>query len=242
MKHLDAEHFNLMYRLLERTENFIEVFERAETKMMTWRHEISQQAIAQQTQLETLKGEMDKMQKIIAEAGLDSFRIAAEETVSQTDDYLNSLKNTEQQLLRQIHGHRAELTRITQHAMTRITQKTSQAIELLEEKLSSQAPEPFPPVMLEQIPKDAEPEEKEVCLENTATDIPQRKSSEWRSATLTLVTSLITVIVFGLYTNNEYPWEMHQQAINERDAGKILLNAWPTLTYHEKHKILHHEP
>jgi hypothetical protein len=50
------------------------------------------------------------------------------------------------------------------------------------------------------------------------------------------------VIVFGLYTNNEYPWEMHQQALNERDAGKILLNAWPTLTYHEKNKILYHQP
>ncbi len=241
MKHLDAEHLTLLNTLLSRTEEFIEFFDRAETKMNTWRHEITQQATCQQTQFTSLKAELDRMESILSETGLNNFRIAAEETVSQDGEYLDSLKNTEQQLLRQIHGHRAELTRITQHAITQISHTTTQAVSVIEEKLAEHFPAPAPHIM--HFPTESAVEEiiqpvDEPMNQETA----PLKYGEWRSVTLTLVTTLLTAIIFGMYTSDEYPWEMHQQATSERGAGKVLLNAWPSLTQDEKTKILYRAP
>lgn len=213
---------------------FITLFEIAETKMAEWRHEITQQANAQQEQLNDFKIELDRMQHVISEAGLECFRSMAEETISQSDDYLHGLKNIEQQLLRQIHDHRAELTRITQHAMTRISQKASQTAHILDEKLSQQDAIQFNQLAHHHFEKRKAPS---VTLMKQREKITTRYI-KWQSITLTFVTSLVTALVFGLYTTDELPWEMHQQATSERGAGKVLMSAWPSLTHQEKNKIL----
>lgn len=238
MKHLDAEHLTLLNTVLSRTEEFIDFFDRAETKMTTWRHEIAQQAHFQQEKLQEFKGEIERVELMITQANADDFHIAAEDTTARDSAYLDSLKHTEQQLLRQIHGHRAELTRITQHAMTQISQTTAQAVSVIEEKLSIHLSSSVPNMMpfsnqslVDNIGDHAD--------ESIQEDAPFSKPREWRSVALTLVTTVITAVIFGMYTSNEYPWEIHQQAISERGAGKVLMNAWPSLTHEEKNKILY---
>ncbi len=234
MKHMDRKDFTPLMTLLDRIDEFNVFFEQTATTMSEWRQEITQQASSQQAQLNAVKAELDRMQQVISDAGLECFRLAAEETVSQGTDYLQGLKNTEQQLLRQIHDHRAELTRISQHAMTLITKKTSQVTSFIDKQLSQQNDILLKPIMHQQM--------KDICppiAENPLTEAPNLKHVEWRAVSLTLVSSLITALIFGLYVSGEYPWEMHQQATSERGAGKALLNAWPTLTHHEKNKILY---
>ena len=234
MKHQNDVNLTAHHTLQEHTKEFITLFETAETKMTQWRQEITQQANTQQEQLNDFKAELDRMQNVISEAGLQCFRTMAEETISQSDDYLHGLKDIEQQLLRQIHDHRAELTRITQHAMTRITQKTSQASNVLDEKLSHQDAIQFNQLAHRSFEKRKPTTPCPMKPTNNSTS----KDRTWQPVSLTLVTTLVTVLVFGLYTNDEYPWEMHQQATSERGAGKVLINAWPSLTHHEKNKIL----
>jgi hypothetical protein len=239
MKQQDVEHINLLNTLLARTNEFIEFFNHAEAKMIKWRHEITQQATLQQQQLNLLQTELEQMQTFISESGLNCFRSAAEETASQSDEYLQSLKSTEQQLLRQIHGHRAEITRITQHALSQITQQTTHAVTQLNEKLSLSTA-----AQITCNPHTFEVTTKSEELSQTGTPelvLPNRVHS-WRAISLTMVTSILTALIFGLYTTDEYPWEMHQQAHNERGAGKMLLSAWPTLTHQEKRKILYRVP
>ena len=241
MKQMDAEQLKQLNTLLTRTQEFIDFFNCAEVKMIKWRHEITQQANCQQEQLNHLKVELDRMQEVISETGIECFRTVAEETVSQSNDYLHSLKNTEQGLLRLIEGHRAEITRLTQHAITKITQKTTQAVNTIDSKVSTTN---TLPIVNQFIEKTVEP------IEDTAEPIPKimdkkdphLKNTQWRLVTSTLITSLITAFIFGLYTTDEYPWEMHQRATNERSAGKILLAAWPLLTQQEKSKILYRVP
>lgn len=240
MTHLNSEHLSLLNTLLSRTEEFIEFFDRAETKMSTWRHEIAQQAHYQQDKLNDLKNEIDRIASLMNQTDLDNFLIATEgETTSQNDEYLDNLKHTEQQLLRQIHGHRAELTRITQHAMTQITQTTTQAVSMIEEQLSTHFASSTPQVM----PLPTQPPIDH--LDDITTDtiqqhnISRSKPREWRSIGLTLVTTIMTAVIFGMYSSDEYPWEIHQQAMSERGAGKVLINAWPSLTHEEKNKILY---
>ncbi len=64
------------------------------------------------------------------------------------------------------------------------------------------------------------------------------RRSQWQSIVLPLLTTLLTTFALGLYMSNEYPWEIHQHALNERGAGVVLINAWPTLSQQERTKIL----
>ena len=59
-----------------------------------------------------------------------------------------------------------------------------------------------------------------------------------RFSLVAVFTTVLTAFVILLYLNGELPWEMHHKAINERHAGKVLLQAWPNLTLEEKTKIL----
>ncbi len=53
-----------------------------------------------------------------------------------------------------------------------------------------------------------------------------------------VLTTILTAFIMVLYLNGELPWEMHHQAKNEREAGKVLLQIWPKLSQEEKNKIL----
>lgn len=244
MKHLEAEHLTLLNTLLNKTEKLVEYFSHAETRMNIWRHEIIQQATCQQTQLTSLNAELNRIETLLSEINFDPFRIAAECETSQENEYLDSLKHTEQQLLRQIHDHRAELTRITQHAMTQISHTITQAASAIDERVSEHFPSSAPDLMhapTQSSTEDLAPSIDEP-MKQKAIPFTSPKYRKWRSVTLTLVTTLITAIIFGMYANNEYPWEMHQQATSERNAGRILLHAWPSLTHEEKSKILYKTP
>ena len=61
---------------------------------------------------------------------------------------------------------------------------------------------------------------------------------QWRAIAVVIITAALTAVGIGLYVNNEMPWEIHQHVVNEREAGKVLLRAWPGLTPQEKNKIL----
>jgi len=70
------------------------------------------------------------------------------------------------------------------------------------------------------------------------------KTLQWRQVGLAIVASVITAFTIGLYVSDEWPWELHQQAMNERDAGKLLMKVWPQLSTEDKHKIIgydHHD-
>lgn len=234
MSHANANDLKRINNFLEKTQAFIDYVETTEEKMKEWREEMAHCTETQKAQLDAISGELNRMEKVLSETSLQSFRVAAEETVTQGEDYLTTLKHTEQQLLRQIHDHRAELTRITQHALTKITLKSTQALGLIDERLSQYDPNQF-----NQIAKKSCKEVEKSAHQVIKTGGKLLKYFEWRAITLTLITSLTTALIFGLYVNDEYPWETHQHAINERGAGKVLLDAWPSLTHHEKTKILH---
>jgi hypothetical protein len=65
---------------------------------------------------------------------------------------------------------------------------------------------------------------------------------QWQLIVLPLLTTLLTAFALGLYMSDEYPWEIHQQALNERGAGVVLMKAWPILSQQEKNKILSIKP
>ncbi len=59
----------------------------------------------------------------------------------------------------------------------------------------------------------------------------------WERLGIAFVVALVMGIVMGLFLNDEWPWETHQRVVTERDAGRMLLNAWPHLSKVEQDDI-----
>ena len=237
MKPINEQDIARLTELLRRTGEFIAYFELAETKMMEWRQDIEHLALAQQQQFEqqshALQNRLGALSDILNQAALTPFHNTADETSSQNQEHLLAVKKTEQQLLRQMNICQRELTTLTQHAITQMTQHGSVIITQIDKKLSTFDIQNFYRIANESCNQ----------IENSAHTAIVKSgkllhSFQWQSVVLTLFTTLVTAFAIGLYASGEYPWESHQHVLNERGAGKVLMNAWSKLTLQEKTKIL----
>lgn len=53
-----------------------------------------------------------------------------------------------------------------------------------------------------------------------------------------ILITLFVATVINLYIDDAWPWQAHQQFLNQRTAGKILLNSWPLLSSNDKELIV----
>lgn len=226
MGHFHDEEMSRLRELLRHAGEFIAYFELAESKMMNWRQEIEQKYQAQEQyvarQFQSLRVELQSLQNLLSETGLARLRTSSEDILKQGESHINLLKATGNQLI----GGMAE----QQYAFRQLSMD---CLDALDQQLASHSTQ-----ALQRIAADT-------CeqVEKTAVHTLQRSTSlwqrvQWRSTILALVTTVFTIFSIGLYINNELPWEIHRRAINEREAGKALLKAWPILSQEEKNKIM----
>jgi hypothetical protein len=59
----------------------------------------------------------------------------------------------------------------------------------------------------------------------------------WKNLTIVFFLSLLVTLSVGLYTNAEWPWEMHSTVIKQRNAGQALINAWDQLSQNDQERL-----
>ncbi|MDI9819515.1 MULTISPECIES: hypothetical protein [unclassified Legionella] len=237
MEQIQDQDLAKIKELLRHTGEFIAYFELADAKMIEWRQEIEYQAQSQQNktqqQLQTLHHELEQLRETLTQAGLARFRLSAEKALKQGEEHLTILQKASEQLLDDLRGRHLELIKTTEKSLLQIEQHTAQAIEQLDahfvqydihhfHRLANQSCE-----QIERVAKNAVVKSQGFL-----------NAFQWRSVALALITTIITAFAIGFYVSNELPWETHKHAMNEREAGKVLIKAWPTLTQEEKAKIL----
>jgi len=233
MEHLDEHDYNRLKELLRRTGEFIAYFELVETKMMEWRQDIEQLATTQQQQfqqqLHAVQTELGFFHDVLTQAGLARFRITADSALNQGKEYLLSIQKTEQQLLKQMANHQRDVGTLTATAVSQIAQHAANALERIDTQLGQYDVQHFRRIASESCAQ----------VEKSAQNVIVKSGRllrlfQWRSVAM----ALLTTLAVGLYMSDEYPWEVHQHAMSEREAGKMLMSAWQNLSYHEKTKIL----
>ncbi|KTD22749.1 Uncharacterised protein [Legionella lansingensis] len=240
MEHIQDQDIAKLKELLRHTGEFIAYFELAETKMLEWRQDIEQQTQIQQNkaqqQLQTLHNELDALQEVLTQAGLARFRLAAEKILKQEEEHVNNLQKISSQLLDDANSKQQELTKLLEKGLIQIEQYATRAIERLDEHFAQYDVHHFRRIASESC------EHVERAANNAVTKSQGFLGRfQWRVAILTVITTLITAFAVGFYVSDELPWEIHQHAISEREAGKVLLKAWPMLTQEEKAKILNNQ-
>lgn len=241
MDQLEKQDVIRLKELLRRTGEFIAYFELAETKMMEWRQEVEQRERLQhekiKQQLETLQLESESLQNALTEAGLARFRLVAENNLLQEKEHLHEIQQMKTQILKQISDSQVDMTQLSQQILKKIHHHSEQSLTAIDLQLSQHDVQQFNRIANESCEQ----------IHHSARDALNKsrqllKLFHWRTAALSLLTTLVTVFALSLYMSDEYPWEIHQHAQNERNAGKMLMTAWPQLTHQEKIKILGEQP
>lgn len=237
MEHIQEQDLARIKELLRHTGEFIAYFELAESKMIEWRHEIELQIKSQQQrdeqQLQKLHNELEALQEVLTQAGLARFRLSAAEILEQSEEHVNVFKNMCQKIIKDLNAYQADFNGILTANLGQIDKHTTLSLNKIDQKLAKYDAEQFHRIAT----KSCE------MVEKAATDAIFKsatllKKYQWRTAALAVLTTILTTFGIGLYVSNEMPWEIHQQAMNEREAGKVLIKAWPSLSHQEKAKIL----
>lgn len=155
--------------------------------------------------------ELERLKKLLSQTSefIAYFELADSKMLQWRQD-IEFQASIQLKLLRQMNQHQQELARLTQQTISRLEEQSTQTIANVED----------------------------TALNTLLKSEKTLKKYHWHSILLPLLTTLLTTFALGLYMSDEYPWEVHQHALNERGAGVVLMNAWPKLTQQEKTKIL----
>lgn len=241
MEQLHEKDLIKIKELLRHTGEFIAYFELVESKMITWRQDIELQAQTQEQkttrQLQSLHNDLEALQEVLTQAGIARLRLRCEEALQQGETHLATLQKTGQQLLAEMSSHQNEFREIMSTNMMILERHTELAINKINSQLATHDVDLFRRIANESCEK----------VEQVSSNAMQKSSGllrnfQWRSMALAFFTTVVATLMLGMYISNEMPWEIHQQAKNEREAGRTLLKAWPLLSQQEQNKILHTHP
>lgn len=222
--------------LLRHTSEFIAYFEVAETKMLQWREDIERQANQIQTHTQKLQTELLAVQNLLSSAGTDHFRKTAEQALSQGDQHLQRLEQQCQQFTQSIEDNQEKIEALSQQCLYKIEHYSTQSTQAIAQHLAKYDVHQFHRIASESCDH----------VERVANDAVSKSNKllsmfQLRLGLFAVFTTILTAFVIVLYLSDELPWEIHRQAMNERQAGKVLLQAWPNLSQEEKAKILNEE-
>ncbi|BCA97124.1 hypothetical protein TUM19329_34850 [Legionella antarctica] len=233
MEHSHEDDLIRLKELLRHTGEFVAYFELAETKMIEWREEIEQKATLLSQHSQRLQNEFASLENLLSQAGTTRFRVIAEKALSQGEIQLQIMENSCNQFAENFQDQQEQLELLTAQCITKIEQHCSKATDVIVGQLAKYDAHQFHRIA------------NESCdhVERVASDAVSKSNKllhlfQMRFGLFAVFTTVLTAFVIVLYLNGELPWEMHHKAVNERHAGKVLLQAWPNLTLEERTKIL----
>ena len=233
MEQDDAKDLARVKDLLKHTSEFIAYFELAETKMLQWQEEMRQQTARLEQQAQAVQSELNAINTMLSEAGISRFRITAEQALTQGEANLRLLEDKCNQFVHQLQEQQEHINVFTQGCIEKIELHSTKTIEVITQELAQYDVNQFHRIASESC------DHVERLANHTVSKSKKLLGMfQLRHGLFAVFTTILTTFLIVLYLSDELPWEMHHQAVNERKAGKVLLDAWPKLSQEEKAKIL----
>jgi len=227
MDQFQEENLLRVQELLKPAGEFIAYFELAETKMMEWCNEIDQQSFFLQNQSHTISNQLQSMHDLLSNTG-------AENALKQQENSLKNLELSCKLFREELQLQQAQIKQLTQTAIEKIDHHSQVSLQNMTTLLAKYDVHQFHRIASESCDH----------VERTANHAVHKtnklfKKFQLRLGIFLLFSTLLTSFSIALFLSDELPWEMHHQASKERQAGKLLLQAWSSLDQLEKNKILH---
>lgn len=226
-----SDHANLspseqMHLLLREIADFVALYETLEEKLIAREIALETKLITGEKllaeQLAKIKTCFTSFQSIMTDAGAARWRIAAETAVREGSDHLRSLKDAS-----------FDLSRTFKEGCEQIERTATAAIRGIEESANS-----FQINDLKESAVRGCEQIKETSRLGIKRISKLIKSFHAKSLMMCIALTIFVIFLTGLYVNDEWPWEIHQQAAKERSAGRTLLAAWSSLTPGQQQEII----
>ncbi len=219
--------------LLRHTAEFMAYFELVENNMMNWQEKMAQHAEQLQQHILRQNQELSKINQLLSAQGMSDFRNMAEKALTQGKAQMMTMERVSSQFLHNAQQQQEHLFVLREQCLEQISHHTTRSSELIAQHVAKYDAHQFHRIANESCDHVARVAQDTIAKSSKLLGIFQL-----RSGFFAVCLTIITAFVITLYLSDELPWEMHHQAMNERQAGKVLLQAWPKLTQEEKSKIL----
>ncbi len=216
-----------MRNTLHKIADFVALFESAEEKLTQRENAFNERLKSSERhvdeQLIKIKSALADFQDIMTEAGAARWRIAAEQSMQKNEEYLRNIRYATD-----------EFIRCTDESYQKLNKATDYTVKGLSKAIHSFRMDDFQNVTTNSVDMVRNACEKSV---RKATEII--RWFHWRNVALVFSMTLVVTMVSGLYMNDEWPWESHQQVMQQRQLAKAVEAAWPHLSVLDQQEILH---
>ncbi len=209
-------------QLTQRFAELVATAEAAELKMhvreQTLERKCNDHITFVNSQLDRMQQLLKDYESVMTEAGVARWRLAAENNLQQGRDHLQAMQATIE-----------EFKQLTGQTCDRLDRTTNYAIKGISDAMNSVRFSDFKQLTEESCHR----------VEFTANSAVRQIAKVahwfyWKKTLLVFLFSSAVAVIFGLYVNAEWPWEMHGDVINQRQMGHAAMKAWPQL--HEEDK------
>jgi len=225
--------------LSRRMESFIDYFEMAEQKMVTWQNTLEEQIQAQGYQLqkkfEYLNQVLEELKNVLGQSGFERWRMAAESLMEHSQTQFSMLENATQEFMHVSQQMNEEMRQLAEQSFERLDRASAYAVKNISEAVNS-----FKVEEIQRFAMNSCEAINKTCDSTLSSFRAMMRKFHWKNLSLALLITVCVAIVIGLYLEDELPWERHTIVVAERNAGQALLSAWPTLSSGEKKDILAH--
>lgn len=206
--------------------DFIALFEAAEGKLADQYKTMQEQLTTGQrqvnTQMSQIQNLLQSLQDNMTKIGVARWKRSAEDILKMGDAHANSIKEAT-----------LEFLNLTEKSHDRLDRATSYTVKSIAEAINSFRVEDF---------KQLTDTSCQQVKETTATAMRRVNDVinwfHWKNMGMVVCLALIITMVFGLYTKDEWPWEMHKEAEQQRNLGLATIKAWSQLSKSDQERIL----
>lgn len=190
------------------------------------RHELQSQRLHFDEQIKRIREMMEEFECTTKSLGVARFKAAALEILGKGDEHLKQLRSESE-------------------ALITFSQESTERLEKLSKDVEHRLSRTVRSLRLDYFKKLI----NDGCerAEYVSTIAVERVSQvvkwfHWEKLGIAILISMIVSIIIGLFLNDEWPWETHHRVLIERDAGRLLLHAWPHLSKSEQKDIENSNP
>ncbi len=215
-------------QLIQRMGQFVALYEVAEEKLrqretLLEEHLHMHESYVNQ-QLERIHYTLQEFERLMTEAGVARWRLAAEDTLRQGQDHVKALESAA-----------ADFRQLSNETCDRLDRATSYTVKGVSEAVNS-----FRVADFRKLTETSCQRIEQVAI-GVAKQVAQvTRWFYWKKAILVFCLSVLVAVIMGLYINGEWPWEDHRNILQQRDLGRAALHVWTQLSPHDQQEILKH--
>lgn len=217
-------------------QNLAHQLQQFQTYVESAQHQFNAWQVAMKQQMQDIQDALKEFRDLTAnEMGISRLRQTMRDVLVEGEQHVKALQATGEAQLEELQKSNDQIRKLAKKSFERLDRASNFVVKNISDSLSSFRLNDF---------KRLTDESREVIEHVSVSTIKRMKEMvhwfHWKNLALAAAITIIVTLSLGLFLNDETPWEAHNKAVVQRNAGQALINAWPSLSPKEQQRIMEH--